>query len=147
MPVYKCLEENYCAIVAKVEVADEQQAGIGTPFRFWINDDNDDPASEVSGDDVPDGATIRDCDNAIVDGMRDLIDFFPVKIGLDEILSDTSKFSYHLRNADSAVGFVYAYMDMNPGSIFDYLFDLDAANELASAFSFTVSVQGTELDI
>ena len=116
----------------------------GEPFRFWINDDDDDPASEVSGDDVPDGATIRDCDNAIVDGMRDLIDFFPVKIELDEILSDTSKFSYHLKQAHGAVNF--AYTDLTATNISEYLVNPVVAQSLSSASTVYVSVGGVELD-
>ncbi len=113
-----------------IDEKDIALADSGEPFRFWINDDDDDPNSEVYGNDVPDSGN-PDCNSQTIDGMRDLIDFFPVKIELDEILSDTSSFSYYLVHEDAAVKFAYTQMtDTNSTQFFK---DVETAQSLSHA--------------
>jgi len=66
---------------------------IGTPdfaslrsnavFRVWINDDGDTgDTAEAGGTDAP-GQVPPDCGDSVVNGRRDLLDFFPVLIDVD----------------------------------------------------------------
>ena len=73
--------------------------GADPTFRFWINDDDD--SGEVGNDDVP-GEGAPDAGNDTVDGLRDLVDFFPVHIDIAAYLSridDLSKVTVALSGA------------------------------------------------
>jgi hypothetical protein len=109
---------------------DARLAAAGMPFRFWVNDDNDDPNSEVSGNDLPgQGTQISDYDDWAVDGLRDLIDFFPVKIELDDALCDTDKFEYYLEHVQFGLHFMYS--DLGATNVSDYLEDVETARDYA----------------
>ena len=86
-------------------------------YRFWINDDDDDPDSEDSGDDNP-GSASEDSMICIqptggapeyyyqIDGVRDFIDFFAVNIaGLQETVNilPSSDYDYYLKHVSGAV--------------------------------------------
>lgn len=79
------------------------------PFRFWINDDDD--VAPASGNDIPEqGAAQADALNAMVDSVRDLVDFFPVYLNIREliaVLPDPEGVTYRLKHADGALNFVY----------------------------------------
>ena len=66
------------------------QAEIATqtsPLRMWINDDDDGGAvQESSTGDIP-GASSPDFDNNVVDGLSDLVDFFPVHLDVADAWS------------------------------------------------------------
>jgi hypothetical protein len=83
------------------------------PYRFWVNDDDD--AGETEGDDIPLGALARaNFQNDVVDGARDLVDFFPVFVDVGEslqLLRDGPPVTVRLRQADGAVNFAYTKMD------------------------------------
>lgn len=89
------------------EVSDDQ------PYRFWVNDDNDE--GETGGDDIPLGALARaNFQDEVVDGARDLVDFFPVFVEVGEalqVLRDGSPVTVRLRQADGAVNFAYTNLD------------------------------------
>ncbi len=79
------------------------------PYRFWINDDDD--SGDVGGSDISDGsgsdANYRD---QVVNGTRDLIDFFPVFLDLKQLLAALppgGPVHYKLKQADSALNFAY----------------------------------------
>jgi hypothetical protein len=90
----------------------------GEPWRFWINDDDDDaPVSSSSADDLPGSAT-PDFANEKVDGIRDVVDFFPVHLDLREVLQaigNTAGIDIILRQADGALNFCYT--SLSPGQV------------------------------
>jgi len=69
----------------KVRPSDYTRAASEDPFHFWINDDDD--SAVDSGDDIP-GSGTADASNVSVDGIRDIIDFFPVFIDFHGLLDD-----------------------------------------------------------
>jgi hypothetical protein len=128
---------------------DEALGGCGMPYRFWINDDDDHPGSEVYGDDIPTRSS-RDCDDHYVDGLRDLIDFFPVCIRLDEMLSDTSRYSYHLTHEDMALNIVCTELNAsNAGLYLKHVETAQALSDATAEFIFpdlgTPGYEGTDL--
>lgn len=105
----------------KIDFADRGKVTRENPWRWWINDDNDKntaPGNErgKNADDVPGGPEefdlywVGDNDNDFVDGMRDLIDFFPLHLSLEEMVGvyPLSAYDYLLVQADRAVRF-YEY--------------------------------------
>lgn len=78
------------------------------PWRWWKNDDDDDPNKEHVGDDAP-GASSPDYQSGDVDGTRDLADFFPLYFDIKKMVEvlppDTH--TYKLKQADGALNFVY----------------------------------------
>jgi hypothetical protein len=98
----------------------------GAPFRFWINDD-DDVGEEKIGplDDLPLSAATsgRNCDDNQVNGIRDLVDFFPVCLDVKQLLTvlppGTNGVSYYLKQEDSALGIVFT--SYTRAQAFDYL--------------------------
>ncbi|MDD2762465.1 MAG: hypothetical protein PHE83_00670 [Opitutaceae bacterium] len=85
------------------------QASAEYPFRFWINDDNDQNAAE--GDDIPGQDTnSANYNSAVVDSIRDLVDFFPVYLDIKPLLTvlpPDDSIKYKLKQADGALNFVY----------------------------------------
>lgn len=97
----------------EVSAADAEQASVGGPFRFWINDDDD--AGDVANEDTPGqnlwGASKADHGDFWVNGRCDLLDYFPVWLDLSRPLaafSPSDGFEYRLRHADGAVNAVYS---------------------------------------
>lgn len=96
------------------------------PFRFWVNDD-DDSGEEKSGslDDLPLSLATsgRNAGDDHVNGIRDLVDFFPVCLDVKQLLTDlppdTNGVSYYLKQEDSALGIVFT--SYTRAQVFDYL--------------------------
>lgn len=67
------------------------------PWRFWRNSDND--AGSLGGDDIQESDE-PDCLSQSVDGVRDLVDFFPVFFDLELILNQlpNSGYEYYLKH-------------------------------------------------
>jgi hypothetical protein len=90
----------------------DDETSVDRPYRFWINDDDDDGELKRSPtDDVPrlpddDG---RDSANATVDGLRDLEDFVPVYFDISALLEKLppGEFTYRLRHATGALAAVF----------------------------------------
>jgi hypothetical protein len=93
---------------------------VAAPFRFWINDDDD--QGPADGDDIPGRALNRaDNNNAVVDSVRDLVDFFPVFLDVKQfltVLPPSDSIRYRLKQADGALNFVYT--NKNKAEAFDY---------------------------
>ena len=71
----------------KIDSADRKFSQKGESFRFWINDDNDSgELAESSDNDRPDSAS-PDWSNDTVDGLRDIVDFFPVLVDVQKIMA------------------------------------------------------------
>ncbi len=83
------------------------------PYRFWLNDDSDAGDVKVLGTDdfsLAPGANGRNCDDNVVNGIRDLVDFFPVYLDLKSMLAalpSGNGVSYVLKQQDAAVGIVF----------------------------------------
>jgi len=80
------------------------------PFRFWSNDDDD--QGPAAGDNMPGQPDNKaDYNNAVVDSARDLVDFFPVYLDINQLLAvlphTTAGITYKLKQADGALNFVY----------------------------------------
>jgi len=108
------------------------------PFRFWCNEDND--SGEIGGDDKP--SSDPDWNNEQVDGIRDLVDFFPVRIDVKGIDPTTAEIK--LRHANNALSFVYA-SELDPSNSREHLTDLDKAEALKSAQTIQILSSGVPL--
>lgn len=127
------------------------------PFRFWVNDDND--SGETSGDDVPgqkpagaDGA------NEAVDGVRDLVDFFPVYLNVRNVLQAlpaNSSVTCWLRQTNGVLNYVdpswYDTADLCPTNCRSYLTETNIAQGigriyLPSAPTRPITADGVLLD-
>ena len=112
------------------------------PFRWWINDDND--VGELGGDDIPLKAitpvadywtTISQNDSVgPIDGIRDLIDFFPLYLDIKQLLElfpPGPNATYRLKQGDGALNF--AYTDLKPEKTGDFLRALEGTDGLDNA--------------
>ena len=145
----------------------------GRPFRFWVNDDEDFGEAGDSGERDLDGAyaTINTYDpytgqggsrTALransqltdhVDGSRDLVDFFPVSLDIQQVLAvfppDTNT-KYKLKHAEGALNFTYS--DLTKGKVNDYLkkvlgsgFGLDSSQAARAATTWQITAEGVEV--
>lgn len=115
------------------------------PYRFWINDD-DDNGGDINGDDTP-GAAAPDGQQIKVQGTRDLVDFFPVFLDLKQLLTVLplgAETKYKFKNADDGLRFVYT--DLSRADAFKYLKDSATGNSLKEADAHWVTAAGYELD-
>ncbi|MBB5353562.1 hypothetical protein HNR46_003823 [Haloferula luteola] len=67
------------------------------PWRFWRNSDDD--SGTEGGDDIQ-GADAPDYQDSLVDGVRDLVDFFPVHFDLKAVLEalPETEYQYFLKH-------------------------------------------------
>ncbi|ADE55728.1 hypothetical protein Caka_2713 [Coraliomargarita akajimensis DSM 45221] len=87
----------------KEHPSDYDRAANRDPFYFWVNDDND---WEVdAGDDIP-GQTLPLAKLHTVDGIRDLVDFFPVLIDLNGLLSSMNLDEVQIELSGAPVGYI-----------------------------------------
>lgn len=136
----------------KIDTKDETRAVAGEKYHFWINDDND--AGYDQGDDIPGQSGLidpPDYNNDHIDGVRDLVDFFPVWLDIKESLTvfPSAEYSYVLKNADSAFNAFATNLkpestnpDLSPDA---YLYSLNFGNAYGSATVGQVSAQGLNL--
>ncbi|MFO1477377.1 MAG: Ig-like domain-containing protein [Verrucomicrobiota bacterium] len=104
----------------------------GQPYQFWVNDDVDN--GDLTADDVP-GAQVNLMESGkrfpnfaddSVNGTSDLEDWFPVYLGISNLLAvlPSPQFEYRLSQADGAVNFLYT--DLGPENAGSYLTNLSA---------------------
>ena len=113
------------------------------PYIFWINDDDDKHNSETSGNDTPgtrssflgfDWFGEYNYANNQIDGSRDLIDFFPVAINVNnffDVIENYQDHTFNLKHKDSAVNVVFSTMDIMQSDA--YLRQVDV-NDLKPVF-------------
>lgn len=93
-----------------IDDLDRQFSSLQQPFYFWINDDNDSKeVAESWKDDAP-ASSYPDYNNDKIDGLRDVVDFFPLQIGLKPILEaidDLAGVSVILSHPSAALNLVY----------------------------------------
>lgn len=114
------------------------------PWFFWVNDDND--SGETDGNDIPGGGS-NGRDNS-VNGVRDLIDFFPLHLNIAKLLSilppTAPGITYNLAQAGGAANFMTT--DLLPDSAGKYNSDADMAKSLGNKTVTRMTPEGTPLD-
>ena len=131
---------------------------VGRPYRFWVNDDDD--KGEAGKNDIPGGypKTADALDGNMfygkLDGVRDLVDFFPVSINIQSLLqvlppSFIPQVSYVLIHEDEALNFIKPHL--RPDQVRSYLTDTNVAQDLAPNYTDAVTTErinafGTPLD-
>ncbi len=112
----------------KIDDGDRGRATKDSPWRWWVNDDDDSGEFDASGDrpDVP-GSGEPDHNDEVVDGIRDLVDFFPVHLDLKKILKElpASKYKYYLKQESvsgrpslGALWYPSANLDRDPRELY-----------------------------
>ncbi|HVU23218.1 MAG TPA: Ig-like domain-containing protein [Opitutus sp.] len=137
----------------QIEVAGENGSDVTTasrPFRFWLNDDSDSGEEKSSSlDDLPVSSTTsgRNSDDDHVNGIRDLVDFFPVYLDVKQLLAalppDTNGMSYYLKQEDAALGIVFT--SYTRAQAFDYL--RGAPSNLDTGFGPSLSQKAGEATV
>ncbi|MCC5846382.1 MAG: alpha/beta hydrolase, partial [Verrucomicrobia bacterium] len=141
---------------------DQDDVGMITednPWRWWVNDDSD-VIGEVRGNnnrDIP-GQPVenQNAANPVIDGMRDLIDFFPLHLQIEALkdLFPFTEYRYLLAHEDEAFNFWESDLtkpanDSQYGvwSLQEPILSVTAANFILSENPPVVNVtqQGTEL--
>lgn len=95
-----------------VDSEDKSRAADGAPLRMWINNDSSEGSSDViedAGSHLSQGEASGDCRDGVINGRADLLDFFPIKFNLSEILNYLPKeeFYYRLSHEENAVNIVW----------------------------------------
>lgn len=114
------------------------------PWYFWVNDDND--AGETDGNDIPgEGSNGRD---TTVNGVRDLVDFFPLHLNIARLLSllppTTPGISYRLAQADGAASFLTT--ELTPATAGEYHLPNDSTKALGTATVAEITNDGAILN-
>jgi len=122
-----------------VDTNDYVRAKNGEPFRFWINDDDDEDA--VTGDDIP-GRAHADHEDDRVDSERDLVDFFPVVISIPEQLEGCNLNGLTFKLMHGLGGLNYLETDLTADNVGDYLVDVDKAVALGSRTVRALGIPG-----
>jgi Regulator of chromosome condensation (RCC1) repeat len=111
----------------KIDSADRGHVSEADPWRWWINDDNSsagdsgDVDEDAPGSDHPDGREVS------VQGLRDLIDYFPLFLDLKillQVLPAGADVEYRLKQQEGSANFVYT--DLKPEHSRDYLVKLES---------------------
>ena len=119
-----------------IDQSDRGKVTDSNPFRFWINDDDD--SGEVDNDDVP-GQTGTAADasggfSGAVDGMRDLVDYFPLFFDLEDFLSNFDDLStVDLKLSGNGMTYMLydeSFAGLAPEDAGNYLRDLTVARSL-----------------
>jgi len=106
----------------QISLTGQDQTTVSSPYRFWINDSEengsivDSSLSQVPGASDPNYAIKQ------VEGLSDVVNYFPVELCLGDALSvmpPAQGYEYRLRQGDAAVNFIYT--DLLPNNAFDYL--------------------------
>jgi hypothetical protein len=125
----------------KIDDADQLRLTAKGGFRFWINDDRDDGFWGIHAqEDSPQGSYLAidasswylpwtwigthvgnrsiNCGDAKINGIRDMVDFFPVALDLPTNLFGTAEYKYVLVHGGDAVNF--AYTPLTPSTVSEF---------------------------
>ncbi len=120
------------------------------PFRFWINDDND--SGDTGGNDIPGWPAVKNQipngQTGQVNGVRDLVDFFPVYIDIQSLLNaiphdQLQNYQFILSQADSAISFTAT--SIAPSDALSYLTDTNTAFTYANAPATQITADGVSV--
>lgn len=116
----------------KIDITDRGKITTEKPWRFWTNDDDD--SGETGGSDIPQAPGSKDTNgyDHRVNGMRDLIDFFPVDLDLKAalVIFPQGKYRYRLTHAAPQTAPCFKIVQTTqqaPATSGLYLKDLDTA--------------------
>ena len=137
-----------------IDSADRGKVSEDTSFRWWVNDDDDEGEAaggkEAKGD-IPNNGPEDHQDN-VVDGMRDLVDFFPLHLDVEALLDTlpAPEYTYRLKHSQSAFKFVEIAEIVPDGEpeidgAGSFIRSLDLAESLASEALKTASPSGQNL--
>lgn len=114
------------------------------PWYFWVNNDND--SGETDGNDIPGEGT--NGQDSSVNGVRDLVDFFPLHLNIARLLRvlppNTPGISYNLAQNDGAANFLTT--DFLPDSAGRYNSDANFARSLGEKPVTRITADGAPLD-
>ena len=99
----------------RIDREDRLQAAKPFPWFFWVNDDDDSGDLARSWEDDLPGSDNPDWEEPGVDGLRDVVDFFPLLIDIRKFLEavdDITLVEVRLSQADEALNFIYT--DLSP---------------------------------
>jgi hypothetical protein len=115
----------------RIELDHKDDLPAWEPYQFWVNDDSDDSALGhlLGTSDLPgarsglfefDGRDPDWADNK-VNGVADLVDWFPVYLNISNMLAllPPSQYEYRLVHSEGALNFLYT--DLRPGEAGSYL--------------------------
>ncbi len=91
------------------QIAADERPPSGKPFRYWINDDHDDGECQERADVPGRAANEADSGRAGINGLRDLVDFFPINLNLAAVvktLDPSNGLRYYLYHEDAALRIV-----------------------------------------
>ncbi|MBN2368332.1 hypothetical protein JXC34_04900 [Candidatus Woesearchaeota archaeon] len=134
----------------KVDKKDEEYASKLLTYCFWTNDDDD--SGDTGGKDIP-GEGFPDAESefmsinsGVIDGTRDLVDWFPVFIDLKSTLTaiDASEYRFVL-TSKSTNNFNMVFTDLKPGNAGDYLTVKKEADDLLKKYVTDFGELGVEL--
>ncbi len=121
----------------EVRLSDYDRARRREIFHFWRNDDNDDPGSEIEGNDIPGQGGGGDGNASTIQGTRDLVDYFPVFIDLQEFLQSVDLEDVRIHLIQLGLNFVEPQSVLAQswprGQANQYLRDPETARDLATA--------------
>lgn len=144
----------------KIDQLDRGKVSSENPFRWWVNDDDD--SGEIGKGkkisitksepiDVP-GHGDTNHEDAVVNGLRDLVDFFPLHLDLKQVLGTLPKdeYKYFIKHEDGAVKFhevteTVLEQDHDNKGPSAYLRNLTKAKSLASTNLKHATSSGVEL--
>ena len=134
----------------KIDLADRGKVTPGKPWRFWTNDDNDSGAT--GGDDIPLNPGSEDTNGSDhrVNGVRDLVDFFPLDLDLKTALKIFPEGRYRYRLTHSAPQSAPCFRivqaaSLNPADADAYLRNLDTAASVSGLDSLPIHSTGRSL--
>lgn len=129
----------------KIDIDDENQATASNPYRFWVNNDNDNPFSGSDGNDCPISSGTVDSFDLMIDGIRDLVDFFPVKVDIRETLAllPAAEYNYILKHKTSS--FYFHEVGLTPLASGFYLYKTSVAEQTKRAMQKTITSTGVAL--
>lgn len=117
------------------------------PWYYWINDDQDTEEEDKARADIP-GQDNGNATDRRVNGMRDLVDFFPLQLDIASLVRafppSNPGISYRLRHADAAMAFVPT--ELGPDLVRAYHDDVDTATELSDDATVLIPADGVALE-
>ena len=118
----------------KIDQTDIDRAVKGDSFYFWINDDDDEGEEGADGNMPGKKRTLSfklDFENDVIDGVRDLIDFFPVTLDV-KVMNDlypVGTYRYRLKSPGENLNMVLPQTTRDHAG--DYLTDVTTARAAA----------------
>jgi hypothetical protein len=117
------------------------------PFRFWVNDDDD--SGDTEGSDIPgDASGVPNGMDGHINGVRDLVDFFPVYVDIQSLLEAIpgggwTNYQFMLSQADGAIN--YACTSLTTNQPLQYLTDTNVAASLSASNVIQITSGGVLL--